>query len=249
MCPVCRQRVAALTPAVEALALAVPGASPAPSLRQRVLDAVAAELGPARGVAARSAPIPLRGPMPGAPGRTWVLTRIWPRVATVAALALLVLSGWLGLRNAELDAEVRAARTDLRATRDELRRVQEYERAIVIMQQAVQDGGAMVRVDGTENAPGARGVVYAPPQGRQGVLAVSGLPHHAGEGYQLWLIRGDTRLNGGYFEPQPDGKCLVVVEAPMPLGEFDAFGITNEQRGGSPAPQGKRYMWGRGKGT
>jgi anti-sigma-K factor RskA len=78
---------------------------------------------------------------------------------------------------------------------------------------------------------------------------ISGLPLQAGEGYQLWLIRGDTRTNGGYFEPEPDGKCVLMVSAPMPLEEFDAFGITNEQRGGSPAPQGKRYMWGRSTGT
>jgi len=178
-------------------------------------------------------------PLPVAPAQRSIFRSLWPRLATAAAVALLFVSGWLGLRFANLQQEVSAAR-------EELSRLESYEQALEIMQAAVVEGGALVAVQGTDMAPEARGMLYVPLHGHHGVLTVSGLPPQPGAGgYQLWLIRGDTRTNGGYFEPEASGKCLMKVEAPMPLEEFDAFGITNEQRGGSHEPHGKRYMWGR----
>ncbi len=235
-CALCRGTVESLAGPVEALRLGLPPVAPPAALRERILGI------PYQGAAAVAHPALVgerqdAGEAQSASGG--LLRRLWPRLATAAALCLLLVSGWLGMQYAELRGEVQTARA-------ELARLQAYDQALAIIQQAVQDGGAVVSVEGTEMAPTARGMVYAPLHGREGVLMVVGLPPQPGDwGYQLWLIRGDTRLPGGYFEPEPSGRCLLKIDAPMPLDQFDSFGITNEQRGGGPEPKGKRYMWGR----
>jgi anti-sigma-K factor RskA len=256
-CEACRQHVAELAPSTEALSISVPSVAPPAALRQRLIETASAESTARHGAASEEgsyvhAELATLGSATSATAlwaRGPALFNAWPRLAVASVLVLLIMSCWLAYQSAELGAEIGAVRDELRAARHEIQRVRAYEQALGIMQDAIHEGGAMMRVDGTDNAPGARGMMYAPPNGRRGVLAVSGLPSQTGEGYQLWLIRGDTRTNGGYFEPEFDGKYLLVVDAPAPLEEFDAFGITNEQRGGSLTPQGKRYMWGRGKGT
>ncbi len=237
-CDLCQATVDALAGSVEALGVGLPPITPPPALRERIL-ASAKEAAPDPGTPlpnVRRTESPAAGSEPERPRR---FMDLWPRLAAAAAVLLLALSGWLSVQNAELRREIRAAR-------EEIARMESYEQALAIMQDAVQEGGALVSVEGTDVAPSARGTLYAPPHGQQAVLAVSGLPPQPGAaGYQLWLIKGDRRLNGGYFEPEPDGRCLMKIEAPMPLEQFDAFGITNEQRGGSPEPHGTRYMWGR----
>jgi anti-sigma-K factor RskA len=236
-CEACRRTIAELSSTAEALRLAVPAVAPPAGLRQRLLDTAAAE--------ARPRPLPGVGlesnrPLRPAPRFSFLL-HLWPRLATAALLVLLVTSGWLAVQYGELRGELRVAR-------EEQKRTDEYEQAMLIMQRAVQQGGAMVSVDGTENAPDAKGMVYALPRDGHGVLMIDRLPRLSGDqGYQLWLIRGDTRTNGGYFEPEPNGRCIMMIDAPMPLEDFDAFGVTNERRGGSPEPHGSRVMWGRAK--
>jgi anti-sigma-K factor RskA len=238
-CALCRSTVESLASSVAALRIGLPDVDPPASLRQRILNIPRADAAP---IAPAPVPVGRRESRDPRQRRPFFLS-VWPRLATAAALLLLLLSGWLGMQNTELRAEIRAAR-------DELARAQEYEQALAIMQQAVQEGGALVSVEGTEMAPTAKGMVYAPAHGSQGVLTISGLPPQSGDwGYQLWLIRGETRMNGGYFEPEPSGRCLMKIDASLPLDQFDAFGITNEQRGGSPEPHGKRYMWGRNQRT
>ncbi len=235
-CALCRRTVDSLAAAVEAVGLGSPSAEPSAALRERILNIpyAVAKTGPDPVLA--SDRTEARAPRLGS--GSFLLT-VWPRVATAAALGLLLLSGWLGVQYAGLRGEITAARA-------EMERLQAYEQALVIIQQAVQEGGALVSVEGTEMAPTARGIVYAPLHGRQGVLTISGLPPQPNDwGYQLWLIRGETRMPGGYFEPEPSGRCVMKIDAPMPLDQFDSFGITSEQRGGSPEPKGKRYMWGR----
>ncbi len=235
-CNLCHDTMDSLATSVEALVLGLPAVEPPSGLRQRVLNIPTsdANLGDRK-----TAPGPASEAIGSEPQRNGFLLSVWPRLATAAAVLLLLIAGWFGMQNAELHGEVKAAR-------DEMGRMQEYEQALAIMQQSLQDGGALVSVVGTEMAPGAKGMVYVPAHGQQGVLTISGLPPQSGDwGYQLWLIRGDTRMPGGYFEPEPSGRCLMKIEAPMPLEQYDSFGITNEQRGGSPEPHGKRYMWGR----
>lgn len=54
--------------------------------------------------------------------------------------------------------------------------------------------------------------------------------------YQLWLLRGEERISGGLFRPNPDGSGVLIFQAPEPLGYYDSIGITPEPATGSPGP-------------
>ena len=60
--------------------------------------------------------------------------------------------------------------------------------------------------------------------------------------YQVWLVRGGNRMNGGTFVLEERGKGLLLVRAPMPLGSLDWIGVSMEPSGGSAAPQGASYL-------
>jgi anti-sigma-K factor RskA len=54
--------------------------------------------------------------------------------------------------------------------------------------------------------------------------------------YQLWLVRGEERMNGGYFTVDEAGEGVLLVHLPMPFKDFDTLGVTPEPMGGSPGP-------------
>jgi anti-sigma-K factor RskA len=102
-----------------------------------------------------------------------------------------------------------------------------------------------VQMTGTEEAPGARGVLSAPTAGQSGVLVVQGLPPlDPAQQYQLWLVQDGQRTNGGVFSVDDAGFGQLRIEAPQPLTAYGAFGVTIEPAGGSPGPTGARVLGG-----
>ena len=93
-----------------------------------------------------------------------------------------------------------------------------------------------VTVDLQGDQPGTLRVVYSQDQDRA-VLVGSDLSD-PGEDltYQLWTIDGTTPTSAGVFTPS-SGSVDEVVEAPSSTP--DAWGVTVEPRGGSPAPTGE----------
>jgi len=101
----------------------------------------------------------------------------------------------------------------------------------------------VVRLKGTDAAPEANGYVMVFKEQLYGSLAVTHAPVlGADEQYQIWLIEGGVRISGGVFDVNADGYGNLMVSADMPLGEFDAFGITVEPRGGSLQPTGEKVL-------
>ncbi len=100
-----------------------------------------------------------------------------------------------------------------------------------------------VRLDGTEIAPDASGIIYISADGRNGTVIVDRLPQLSpDEQYQLWLIRDGQRTSGAVFSVDDDGYRGLQIESPIPLQEYGAFGITIEPAGGSPSPTGARVL-------
>ena len=65
-----------------------------------------------------------------------------------------------------------------------------------------------------------------------GDLVVEGLlPSSPGRQYQLWLIRDGARASGGAFSVSPRGYGTLEVSAPLPVGSYQAFGVTVEPQG------------------
>lgn len=100
-----------------------------------------------------------------------------------------------------------------------------------------------IRLNGTEVAPDATGIIYISADGRNGTLIVDRLPQLGSENqYQLWLIEDGERTSGAIFSVDEDGYRGIQINSVEPLEKFRAFGITIEPAGGSPGPTGERVL-------
>jgi anti-sigma-K factor RskA len=99
-------------------------------------------------------------------------------------------------------------------------------------------------LEGTDNAPGASGLIVMSVNGRNGTLIVENLPALSqAQQYQLWLIDDDgQRTSGSVFSVSADGYSVLDIESARSLFDYPAFGITVEPAGGSPAPTGQRVL-------
>ncbi len=101
-------------------------------------------------------------------------------------------------------------------------------------------------LSGTENAPQAYGTIVLDPKDAEGVLAVTGLPRlPADRQYQLWLIRDGQRRSAGVFSPDAEGYGSMLLTVPADFRDFQSLGVSEEPRGGSPAPTGPRVLAGK----
>lgn len=89
-------------------------------------------------------------------------------------------------------------------------------------------------------APEATGNVVLGEENRAFVVLVTDLPPLPAEQvYQLWLIEGDRRDDGGTYQPDEE---VWLVRTPQDLDTYDAIGVTIEPLGGSPGPTGPRVL-------
>jgi anti-sigma-K factor RskA len=111
--------------------------------------------------------------------------------------------------------------------------------------QAQIEGMKTIALQGTENSPGAHGLIVISGDGEYGTLVVDGLGELSpDQAYQLWLIRDGMRDNGGTFIVSHDGYGGLWVNSPQPLGNYQAFGVTIEPASGSPGPTGPKVLGG-----
>jgi anti-sigma-K factor RskA len=101
----------------------------------------------------------------------------------------------------------------------------------------------VVALANNENSPGAIGTLVMDPHGNYGTLVVDNLaPLTADRQYQVWLIKGDARTNGGLFSVNYEGYASLEITAPLPLASYDSIGISVEPSGGSVEPTGLKVM-------
>ncbi len=227
-CEECTVRIATSWQSAQLLRHAVPGRQPAPTGRRLLLDSLDSEPSPR----ALAAPAAVRRPAG---------SRYWKPVQLAAAFALipLIASVWLSAQVLGLQRELQSNRVALE------RSWQTGQHAAGILGRAVEHGGAMTSLVGTEMAPAASGAFYYMPGDRDAVLVVNGLPQlEPGKVYQLWLVSDQERMSGGTFYLEDDGAGMLVVSAPAPMNKVQSLGITIEPRGGSTVPAGSRFMWG-----
>jgi len=91
----------------------------------------------------------------------------------------------------------------------------------------------------------ATGLLVISDEGTFGTLVVDGLePLGPAQQYQLWLVKDGQRSNGGVFSVQDDGYGVLKIDSPLPLIQYQTFGVTIEPFGGSPGPTGKKVLGG-----
>lgn len=94
-----------------------------------------------------------------------------------------------------------------------------------------------VTVDLEGDVEGTLRVVYSEVQDRA-VVVGEGLGEPGDDRtYQLWAIAGEQPTSAGVFDPDGTGEFDEAVEAPT--GSPDAWAVTIEPDGGSPAPTGE----------
>jgi anti-sigma-K factor RskA len=217
-CPVCRAEVQSYRPVSDQLVLAAPLAAPPASLHTRLVSRIAAL--PAAAPPA-PAPPPASAPTLAPPPRP----SLWQRLAALSRRAAPV---WVPL-SALLILALLATNLWL------------WSRTPT----AAPDTLASVVLSGTPDAPGASGLLATTASGTSGLLVVQGLPPLSPEQqYQLWLVQGEQRTNGGVFSVDAQGFGRLEVRAPQPLVNYGRFGVTIEPAGGSPGPTGARVLGG-----
>jgi anti-sigma-K factor RskA len=103
----------------------------------------------------------------------------------------------------------------------------------------------IIALAGTDFAPQAAGTIVVSRDGQHGALVVDGLqPLDQSLQYQLWLIKAGQRTSGGVFSVDEHGYANLYVDSTQPLAGYDAFGVTIEPAGGSPAPTGQKVLGG-----
>jgi anti-sigma-K factor RskA len=104
----------------------------------------------------------------------------------------------------------------------------------------------LVQLAAEKSAANASGVIVMSGDGNFGTLIVDGLPDlGTARQYQLWLIKAGKRTSGGVFSVLDNGYGVLVVKSPQLLSVYDAFGVTIEPNGGSPAPTGNKVLGGK----
>lgn len=137
--------------------------------------------------------------------------------------ALLALTIGLGYWNYQLQAHIAQQTAALQA----------HQQALT----AIAAGGRQWVLTGTDQVPGARGILVQDPRDQQPILVVYGLPElPPRQSYQAWVIVGGTPTGAGLLEPGPEGQYLTRLQ--QPLVNVDTVALTIEPAGGSPAPTG-----------
>lgn len=114
-----------------------------------------------------------------------------------------------------------------------------------LTQAAQEPAMRVVSLASTDNLSEASGIMIISKNGKYGTLVVDDLPElDHDKQYQLWLIRDGERTSGGVFSVYSSGYAVMEIDAPEPLSNYPAFGITIEPAGGSPAPTGDRVLSG-----
>ncbi|MEA2642884.1 MAG: hypothetical protein QOF51_4278 [Chloroflexota bacterium] len=236
-CANCGPEFAAATRLVHLMDEAVPQIAPPPELRARIIAAAEADANSPRPILTVLPRWPATETHQGLLDR-WLGWLRAPQFAAGAAVLPLLISAALAWQVISLNQQVGTMRTELASS------YAHAQLAADVMARAMR-GGAMVRIDGTDMAPRASGTLYYVPSESNMVLVAEGLPEQpTGVAYQLWLMSGDQRMNGGMlYYRAADGHCMAVASAPMPLSSVDAVGVTLEPSSGSVEPSGQRYLW------
>ena len=91
---------------------------------------------------------------------------------------------------------------------------------------------------GTE--PEAKGVLMVEPNGKRGVLMVSGMP---ADSYQIWLVRGGHQvLVDRVVVNDDDGTGVKPIELDESIFRFEQVALLPDERHGPVSPPGERFL-------
>jgi len=96
-----------------------------------------------------------------------------------------------------------------------------------------------VRLPPSEENANASAFLMWNAESKIGLLYARGFPELAtGQTYQLWLTRGEERVNAGTFRVDEEGTGALLFRIPDPIDEYTWARITEEPDRGSDQPTG-----------
>lgn len=209
----CQEHLREVAEMLDLMPLAVEPVQPPAHLKERVLERVREDASRRN----RTAPEPAAVPDAPPSGR-WSYRRMLPALAA-AAMVLVAFAGlawsYLGLQeeNRQLQAEVQELQEDVRGLRGE--------------------GLVAVPVEGTGEAPGARGTAVVDPGEGSLALNVYNLPAAPeGHSYRAWLVGAEGQnLSLGPMELDERGDGRMTGQVSEPLADYEALELTIEPEG------------------
>jgi anti-sigma-K factor RskA len=217
-CPQCKQRVRETGETLTLLPRSLAPAVPSPSVKEKLLDRIAA--GVVRPMPVRPRSVSMRWGVGG---------------GALAAGLLIALGWWLYTTSVEL-ATLRNQLMTLQAS------VSSQEELVKFLS---DPQARLISLSGLEPSPGAAARLVWNPITRRGFLLTSGLPQNpTDKAYELWAIAGKEPVPAGVFTVDERGHALLTLP-PLPPGKsFDKFAVTLEPAGGAPQPTGAMYLLG-----
>lgn len=175
----------------------------------------------------------------------------WPTLAGALFIALLI----LGFYTWQIHREQAGLRAQMKALQADIIGLQAQVTELHILNdeigQLLLEGGTLftnsmrvIALEGTEDAPTARGTFYAGDA--TGVLVLQDLPPLTqDEVYQIWLIPSDgSPIAAGLVRVEAEGATTVNIDMDGKSQEFAAVGVSTEPAGGSPQPTGPVVLLG-----
>lgn len=242
-CADCRQELDEWKATAAMLALEAAPVAPAVELRNRIIDAVRADVAksksPGRTVDDSATSQRDLANVVSLPTYRRSLSGIPPWFAIAAGLVFVVLLGSLFV----LWQQNKAARQELARLAAE---VQETQHQVARQREVIElvnaPGARMFELAGTKEMPGAHGMVAYDKSGRA-ILMAKGLPAPpAGKAYQLWFIAGGKPIPGKVFSTDASGSGTLTDHMPSAAMNAPIFAITLEPAGGVQAPTGAIYL-------
>ncbi|GAA4454880.1 anti-sigma factor [Nibrella saemangeumensis] len=168
--------------------------------------------------------------LPADSGPTYKIT--WIAAASLGLLVLIFSFFLLSqLRQAQrISATLRDSNETLQTEIQRQRDIRQRSEDLLAMLR--QPEVRIIRLKGNDKAPTGEMMVYWHPHSRQVMVEIMNMPPlPANQQYQLWSLVNGQPVDAGVFD---------VTDAPQKMGrviaQADAFAVTIEKRGGSPAP-------------
>ncbi|MDP4191291.1 MAG: anti-sigma factor [Bacteroidota bacterium] len=139
--------------------------------------------------------------------------------------------------------ETASLRLQLNSLRDELTRVERYQKVASILSSKETK---QYNLEGTESNTKASGKLTISADGKEGVLQLYNMPLTKGkQAYQLWITSKDQTISMGTFNVKQDVEYYPLDQLPVEQSQISSFFVTLEDNGEAESPSKKVYLSGK----